>query len=349
MSLAHFRPARAALAVAVGAGTLALPAIASADEVNLYTTRQPFLMEPLIEAFQEETGVTINVLYAESGLAERIQTEGANSPADLLMTVDIGNLQQAEDLGITQPIESETLEAQVPENLRDPDGHWTALSLRARVIYTNADSDLEAIDYEDLADEEWRGQICSRPGSHPYNISLIASMIAHHGEEEAEEWLRGVKENLTGAPTGNDRQQARNVMAGECTLAIMNTYYYGAMANNEEEPEQQEWAAATKIIMPNNDNRGTHVNVSGVALAANAPNRENAVRFIEYLVSDEAQEIYAQQNYEHPVVPGVAVAEEIAQFGEMNPDELSLSDLASHRSLASDLVDRVGFEDGPGS
>lgn len=333
---------------ALCAGSGASLALAQqAGEVNLYTTRQPFLIEPLIEAFQKETGIKVNTLFAESGLAERIQAEGANSPADLLMTVDIGNLQQAVDLGVTQPIESEVVEQAVPENLRGQD--WTALSLRGRVIYAPKDSEITEIDYADLADPKWEGKICTRSGQHPYNISLIASMIAHEGEEAAEEWLRGVKNNLARQPAGNDREQAKGIFAGECELAIMNTYYYGAMANNDKEPEQKEWAESVKILLPNADDRGTHVNVSGVALAKNAPNEENAVRFIEYLVSDEAQKIYAEANYEYPVKPGVEVTEEIAQFGELNPDEISLEEVAANRAKASELVDKVAFDEGPAS
>lgn len=348
LTLRAARSGAAACAALAAAGFLATPVLA--DQVNVYTTRQPQLIQPLFDAFTAETGHSVNVLFGEEDLVERIRQEGANSPADVLITVDIGTLQRAKDAGISQPLGSGTVEANVPEHLRDPDGHWTALSARARIVLASRERvEQDAITYEELADPKWRGRICTRPGQHAYNIALFASMVAHHGEAEAEEWLAGLRDNLAKAPSGNDRGQAQAIYAGECDLAIMNTYYMGLMATNEEQPEQKEWAKAVKVLFPNAGDRGTHVNVSGAILAANAPNRDAALALIEYLVSDEAQGIYAELNHEYPVKPGVPTSAIVSSWGELTIDDLPLVDIAANRAKASELVDKVGYEDGPSS
>ncbi len=335
-------------AFAIGLGGIA--ADAQADEVNVYTTRQPDLIQPLFDAFTEETGIAVNALFGGEELVERIRAEGANSPADLLVTVDIGTLQRAIDAGISQPVTHAPVLERVPEHLRDADGNWVGLSARARIVIAARERvEQDTITYEELADPEWRGRICTRPGQHNYNIALFASMIAHHGEDYAEEWLAGLRDNLAMNPSGNDRGQARNIHAGACDIAIMNTYYMGLMETNEEEPEQQEWAAGLKLLFPNGEDRGTHVNVSGVILARHAPNEEAAVQLIEFLTSDQAQAIYAEINHEYPVVEGVPVSDTVAAWGELRVDELPLSTIAENRATASELVDKVGYEDGPRS
>lgn len=327
-----------------------LPAAASAAEINVYTTRQPGLIQPLFDAYTAKTGNTVNVLFGKEELIERIAAEGANSPADILITVDVGTLKRAKDAGITQPIVSETIAANIPVQYRDADGAWVGLSQRARVVYASKDRvPQDSITYAELADPKWKGKICTRPGQHPYNIGLFASQIAHEGEEKAKEWLAGLRDNLALKPNGSDRAQAKGIFAGDCDLAIANTYYMGLMQTNEEEPEQKDWAKALKILFPDAEGNGTHVNISGAVLTKNAPNKDAALELIEFLTSDEAQHIYAELNFEYPLKPGVPPSEIVASWGELKADTLPLSDVAENRAKASELVDEVGYEEGPSS
>jgi len=326
-------------------GAFLVPAAALADgELNLYTTREPGLIQPLIDAFSAETGITVNTVFVKDGLPERVTAEGQNSPADLLMTVDVGGLVDLEDKGVTQPLDSEVLKAAVPEYLRDPNGHWYALSQRARVLYVDKDVDVDSFTYEQLADPAWAGKICIRSGQHPYNIALIAAYIAHHGEEATKTWLEGVKANLARQAGGGDRDVARDILGGICEIGPANSYYVGLMRSGAGGPEQEAWGDAIKVLLPTFADGGTHVNVSGAALAKNAPNRDNAVQFMEFLVSDEAQGIYAKANYEYPVKPGASVDPIIAEFGQLETDDLALVDIAAQRAAASRLVDEVGFD-----
>ncbi len=319
-------------------------------EVNIYSYRQPYLIEPLLKEFTQETGIKVNVIFAEKGLIERIQAEGRNSPADVLLTVDIGNLTQATSAGIAQPVSSPTLEAEIPAAYRAEDGQWFGLTRRARVISASKERvKQDSITYEELADPKWRGKICTRSGQHSYNVALIASMIAHHGEAWTEEWLKGVKANLARKPAGNDRLQVKGVYAGECDLALGNTYYMGAMLNEEKEPEQKAWAESVNILFPNSNERGTHINVSGAVVAKHAPHQENAVKLVEFLASDKGQEMYAEVNHEYPVKEGVAWSPLVKSWGDFKPDPISLNEVAALRKKASELVDKVGFDDGPSS
>jgi iron(III) transport system substrate-binding protein len=339
------------------AGALALATVsfaaapASADgEVNIYSYRQPFLIQPLLDAFTAETGINTNVVFASNGLGERIAAEGDNSPADVLLTVDIGRLDGARQLGISQPVVSDVVNGNVPAEFRDPDGHWIGLTNRARIIYASRDRvDQDTITYEELADPKWKGRICTRSGQHVYTIGLVASMVAHHGADWTEEWLAGVRNNLARKPAGNDRAQVQAIFAGECDIALGNTYYMGLMQTNEKEPEQQEWANSVRILFPNTGDRGSHVNLAGVVLTKNAPNKDNAVKLIEFLSSAEAQKIYAETNHEYPVKPGVEVSDRVKSWGDFKKDTLSLADIAANRKTASELVDKVGFDDGPAS
>ena len=325
----------------------AMPAFAE-GEVNIYSYRQPELIQPLLDAFKADTGISANVVFLDKGLVERISAEGENSPADVILTVDIGRLQGAEDAGVTAPLESEAITGNIPAQYRDPDNNWFGVTTRARVVYASSERVAQdAITYEELADPKWKGKICTRDGQHVYNIALFASMIAHHGAEEAEAWLAGLKENLARKPTGNDRAQAKAIYSGECDLALGNSYYVGLMQTNEKEPEQKEWAKAIKVLFPNAGDRGTHVNISGMALAKHAPNKDNAVKLMEFLASTKAQEIYAEQVFEYPVAPGSTASGIVKGFGDIKPDELPLSKIAEQRKLASELVDRVGYNDGP--
>ncbi len=327
--------------------SLATPALAE-GEVNIYSYRQPQLIEPLLTAFTEKTGIRTNLLFLDKGLVERISAEGESSPADVILTVDIGRLTQAKEAGVTEGLQNDAIEASIPAEFRDPEGHWFGLTTRGRVVYASKDRvQQSAITYEELADPKWKGKICTRSGQHDYNIALFASMIAHHGAAEAEQWLTGLKENLARKPAGSDRAQAQGIYSGECDIAIGNSYYVGLMMTNEKEPEQKDWAAAIKVLFPNVEDRGTHVNISGMSLVASAPNRDNAIRLMEYLASAEAQEIYAEQVYEYPVAPGANPSAIVASFGQMKADGLPLSEIARLRGEASLLVDKVGYEDGP--
>jgi len=322
----------------------------AAGEVNIYSYRQPVLIEPMLKEFTKKTGIRANVVYAKKGLSERIKAEGANSPADLIFTVDIGRLTGAVSQGVTQPVNNKTINANIPANLRDPKGNWFGLTERVRVILASKDRvKQDTITYEELADPKWKGKICTRDGQHVYNVALIASMIAHHGEKKAEAWLNGVKANLARKPAGNDRAQAKGVFSGECDLAVANHYYMALMMTNDKQPEQKKWADSVKLMWPNNKNRGAHVNLSGMALAKNAPNKDNAIKLMEFLSSDDGQKLYASVNNEYPVKVGVPAGDVAASFGKFKPDSLSVAKVGELRKKASELVDKVGYNNGPSS
>ena len=326
---------------------LAVPAFAQSGEVNVYSYREPGLIQPLLDRFTAETGIATNVLFAGDGLIERVRAEAEFSPADMILTVDIGNLAKAKELGVTQAIDSAALE-RVPAAYRDSESQWTALSLRARVFYASKQRVPEtALTYEDIAKPEWKGRLCTRSGQHVYNIGLIATRIAHWGVDKTRDWLAHVRDNLNGKPTGSDRDQVKQIFEGSCDLAIGNTYYMGLMLNNQAEPEQKDWAGAARIIYPDANGEGTQVNVSGVVITKYAPNKENAQKLVKFLLSDEAQQLYANGNYEFPVVPGVAPSEEVASWGALKADPTPLTEVAAHRTEASQLVDELRFDDGP--
>jgi iron(III) transport system substrate-binding protein len=318
----------------------------AAAEVNVYTTREPGLIKPLFDAFTKETGITVQPIFVNAGLTERVAAEGANSPADVLMTVDYGNLLDLVDKGHTQPVKSAALESAIPSYLRDPNGHWYTLSMRGRVLYVSKDRVKDtALTYEDLADPRWKGKVCIRSGQHPYNTSLIAAAIAKDGPEKAAEWLKGVKDNLARKAAGGDRDGARDILAGICDVAVGNSYYVGLMRGGAGGEEQKRWGEAIRVILPTfADKKGTHVNISGAAIAKNAPNKDSAVKLMEFLVSDEAQAIYAKANYEYPVKPGVKADPIIEALGTLTVDPLPLQQLTANRKEASQLVDKVGFD-----
>ena len=318
------------------AGTLVAGPAFAQGEVNLYTYRETKLIQPLLEAFSKDTGVKVNVISAANGLDQRIKTEGANSPADVLLTVDISRLEDAVQAGITAPINSKAIDAAVPAQYRDPEGHWAAVALRARVVYASKERVPQtAITYEELADPKWKGKICIRSGQHMYNNALFAAVIAKLGEAKAEEWLKGVKANLAQKPSGGDRETARDIAAGKCDLGIGNTYYWALM--NDVEADKKPWASATKVILPTFAGGGTHMNLSGVALIRTAPNKANAMKFIEWMVSDKAQHMHADMNYEYPIKPGIEVSKTIAAYGTLKPDPLPLSQIAANRKKAAEI------------
>ncbi|MBB2974408.1 Fe(3+) ABC transporter substrate-binding protein [Mesorhizobium sp. RMAD-H1] len=317
---------------------------ASAAEVNIYTTREPGLIKPLLEAFTAKTDVKVNTVFLKDGLPERVASEGESSPADILMTVDFGNLIDLTEKGLTQPVESQVLDAAVPANLRDADNNWFALSMRARVLYAAKDLDLSAFNYEDLADPKWKGKVCIRSGQHPYNTALFADYIAHHGVEATEKWLAGVKDNLARKAGGGDRDVAKDILGGICDIGIANSYYVGLMRSGKGGEDQKAWGDAIKVILPTFKDGGTQVNISGAAVAKHAPNKEQAVQLLEYLVSDEAQKLYAEANFEYPVKAGAPIDPIIASFGELKVDPVPLTEIAKHRKQASELAEKVGFD-----
>lgn len=316
---------------------------AAADEVNVYSYRQPFLIKPMFDTFTRQTGIKVNTVFAKKGLVERLKSEGANSPADLIFTVDIGRLDDSLSAGVTQAVSSDVLSNNIPPEFRDPDGHWFGLTNRARIVVTSIDrlgSD-EVTSYEDLADPKFSGRICTRSGKHAYMTALIASMIAHHGEEGAREWLSGVKANLARKPQGNDRAQVKAIKEGECDVAIINSYYMGNMMTDEE---QAPWADSVRIVFPNQGDRGTHMNIAGMALTSASPNKDNAIKLMEFLSSDVAQKMYAEQNFEYPVNPNVAWSGLVESWGTFKHDTLPLADIAKHRVTASKMADEVDYD-----
>ncbi|OAN16602.1 iron ABC transporter substrate-binding protein [Photobacterium jeanii] len=324
---------------------LAAPQVATAaEEVNVYSYRQPFLVEPMFNEFTKETGIKVNVKFAKKGLAEKLQQEGEYSPADVILTTDISRLVELVDKGLVQAVDSKVIEQNVPAQYRDNEDEWFALTLRARNVYSSRDrvGRLPAeFDYADLAKPEWKGKICTRSGKHPYNVSLVSSMIAHHGEAEAKTWLEGVKANLARKPQGNDRAQVKAVKEGLCDLAIGNSYYLGKMVNDDK---QKAWAEAVYINFPGQKANGTHVNVSGMAMAKYAPNKDSAQKLMEFLTGDKAQQMYAEVNYEYPVKDGVKRSELVASWGDFDADKLSLEKVAEYHNTAIKLLDEVKFD-----
>lgn len=340
-----FTPRKMIFSLLFGAMAVTSVSSAQASEVNLYSQRQAFLIDPLLKSFSEETGIKVNVVYMKKGMLERLKLEGRNSPADAILTSDIGNLHNHVKEDLLQPVKSSTLEGNISENLRHPDGLWYGLTVRARVIYAHKDrvKPGEVTSYEDLAKPHMKGRLCVRSGKHIYNVSLLASIVANKGRDAAVEWAKGLKNSLARRPQGNDRAQVKAVFEGVCDVAIGNTYYMGKMATNEKNPEQKDWAKAVNLIFPNQADRGAHVNISGAAVTKAAKNKDNAVKLIEYLSSDAAQKQYAMGNFEYPVLAGVELHPLVKSWGEFKADTVFLSKVAEQRTEASKIMDEVGF------
>jgi iron(III) transport system substrate-binding protein len=314
-----------------------------ASEVNIYSYRQPFLIEPLTSAFTDKTGIKVNIVYLRKGMIERMKAEGKRSPADVVLTVDISRLSALVEAGLTQQVVSQTLSTNVPEKYRDPAGHWFGLTTRARIIYVSKERVRtgEIKSYEDLADPKWHGKVCTRSGLNAYNLALTSAIIHHHGEDYAKKWLDGFKQNLARKPQGNDRAQVKAIWAGECDLSIGNTYYMGKML---KDPEQADWANSVNIVFPTFEGGGTHVNVSGIGMAKFSPNKENALALMEFLSSGEAQEIYATANFEYPIAPGTKVDDLVKSWGSFNADNVNLMTIAKLRKKALELTEIVDFD-----
>ena len=315
------------------------------SEVNVYSYRQPILINPFFEEFTKTTGIKVNVLHAKKGLLERVLAEGANTPADLVLTVDIARLNQFVQKDLLMEVKSDILKENIPSHLRDSNNKWFALSKRARILAVSKDrvSSNSIKNIEDLADPKWRGKICTRPGSHDYNRSLLASIIAANGEEKAEEWASNLVLNLARKPEGNDRAQAKAIHEGVCDVAVMNTYYFGKMKFNEKNPEQKEWAKSINLVFINQDNRGNHINVAGGGVVKYSKNKDSAIALLEFLTQPEAQVLYSTINYEYPVNPNVLPSEELNSWGEFKEDILSVERLAELAPTAQKIIDRVGW------
>ncbi len=336
----------ATLFVTAAAAVTALssPSSAQADEVNLYSYRQEKLIRPILDDFEKDTGIKVNVVFAKKGMLERLKSEGMNSPADAILTVDISRLAEHKNAGVLQAVSSDTLNSNIPAQYRDPEGFWYGLTVRSRVVYYAKDrvkaSDLST--YEDLADPKWKGRICIRSSSNVYNQSMLAAMVAHLGEKQAEEWAAGITANMARKPQGGDRDQIKAAAAGECDIAVGNTYYYGKMQTSKDEAQK---TAAEKVALfwPNQNDRGAHVNISGAAVTKSAKNKENAVKLVEFLSNDKAQKFYASSNFEYPVKSGIELDGTVAAWGTPKFDDIGLDKVADKQADAVKIFDRVGW------
>lgn len=318
----------------------------ASNEVNVYSHRHYDTDKKLFKMFEEKTGIKVNVVKAKaSALIKRIESEGKKSPADVLITVDAGRLYQAKEKDILQVINSDYLNKNIPVNLRDVDNKWYALTKRSRVAVYKIDSDIESklFTYEDLAKPEFKGQIMVRSSNNIYNQSLMAAMIAHHGEEYALNWAKGVVANMAKAPKGNDRYQVKAVANGIGKIAIANTYYIGKMVDNKD-ASQREAVKKVKVLFPKFENGGTHINVSGAGVAKYSPNKENAIKFIEFMASKEAQKLFAEGNYEYPVLNGVEVSKLVASWGSFEDDNISINTLGQNNKAAVKIFDKAGWK-----
>ncbi len=327
-------------------GCLCFLETAKAQELNIYSHRQPFLIEPFLEAFTKSTGIETKVLYSSKGLAQRLKSEGRNSPADVVLTVDIARLSVYHKFGLLAEINSQKLTDNIPQNLRSPDNTWFALSKRSRVIVTSkervAQGEIKRI--EDLADPRWRGRVCTRPGSHVYNRALLASMIAHHGAEDAEKWAKELVSNFARRPQGNDRAQVKAIFEGVCDVAIINNYYFGKLKFSEK-PDQRAWARSMNLVYPNqgSEDRGAHMNVSGGGVAIHSKNKEAATKLLEFLTEPASQNLYGEINFEFPVNPNVEPTAELKSWGVFREDNLHIQTIADLSRQAQMMIDRVGW------
>lgn len=318
---------------------------ALAESLGIYTHRQPFLLEPILEAYTKKTGVEFQTVYAPKGLAARLKAEGERTEADLVLTVDISRIKELADTGLLAPLASDIVNKNVPSYLRDANDRWTALSLRARIIAVSKERvGKQAITtIEDLASPKWQGRVCSRKGSHVYNRAVLASLIAHNGEEAAKNWTLGIVDNLARRPQGNDRAQAKAIYSGQCDVALMNTYYYGKMKFAKDKPEQQKWADSIEIAFFNQDGRGQHVNISAAGITQGSKRKELARAFLEWVTSEEAQQIYTKVNFEYPVNPNAQLSEEVASWGTFKMDMLPMNVIADNSPQAQRIINETGW------
>ena len=324
--------------------TIFISNIANAKSLNIYSHRQPYLLKPFIEAYTKKTGIKLNVVYSSKGLAQRLAAEGANSPADLILTVDIARLYRYEDLNLLAKIDSKILNEKIPPYLRSKNNTWFGLSKRTRAIAISREriNTGQVLRYEDLADPKLKGKICSRPGSHVYNRALMASMIAAKGENDAEKWAKGLVSNLAKRPQGNDRSQLKSIYSGECDVAIINHYYYGKLTYSKN-PDHRKWAKASIIVFPNqgNSDRGAHVNISGGGVVKFSKNKEIAINFLEFLVTDQAQVMYGDVNFEYPINNKSKLPKRLKALGIFKEDNLLIEKIAKLAPKAQEIIDKV--------
>ncbi len=317
----------------------------AAAEVNIYSYRKPALIEPILDAFSENTGIKVNLVHAEKGMLERLRSEGMNTPADLVFTVDIGRLTDLKNADLTQAVTSEVLNTNIPASQRDAENHWFGITQRARIIVTSKDrvQPGEILNYEDLASDALKGRVCTRSGKHPYMVALTAAMMTHHGKVGAEKWLEGVKNNLARKPQGNDRAQVKAIKQGECDVAVINHYY---MINMLNDPAQAPIAEAVNVVFPNQEGDGTHMNISGMAMTKHTQNTELAQQLMEFLASSSAQKMYADLNGEYPVQKDIesTPGSHMAEWGAFKRDNVALTEVAANRAEAIKMMDRVGYD-----
>ena len=324
-------------------GFMAICNFAMAETVNVYSFRQPFLIQPILDQFTQETGIESKVIFAKKGLIQRLKREGKLSPADIVLTSNFSKLLELKDQNLTQAFSNDSLAVKnTPSQFRDEERHWLALTKRVRNIYSSKERVGKLnIRYEDLSNSKYKGKICTRSGKHPYNLGLIASMIAHDGEAQTEQWLTGLKANLARKPQGNDRGQVKAINSGLCDLSLGNSYYFGKMLMDEK---QKVWADSVELNFPNQSDRGAHINVSGAVIAKYAPHKDAALKLLNFLSSDKAQALYAELNMEYPVKPGVAPSKMVQSWGEFKADSIALNQVAAQRKTALKLVDKVKFD-----
>lgn len=318
----------------------------NAAEVNIYSARKEDLIKPLLQKFEEQTNIKVNLVTGKAdALLERLISEGKNSPADLLITTDAGRLYRAQKAKMLQAVNSETLNNAIPEQYREPQGYWYGLSLRARPIVYAVDrvKPEQLSTYEALADENWKQKICIRSSENIYNQSLVASLIAHDGEENTLSWAQSFVSNFARPPQGGDRDQVKAVAAGQCDIAVVNNYYLGKMLTSKDETEKQA-AMQVKLFWPNQNDRGTHVNISGGAVTAASKNKDSAIKLLEFLASDDSQQWYAETNFEYPVKPGVQPSEILTSWGEFKADSLSLYQLGELNAQAVMIMDHAKWK-----
>ncbi len=325
---------------------LALPIVATGDEINIYSHRQPFLINPFLDAFTKKTGIKTNVVYSTKGLAQRLKAEGQNSPADVILTVDIGRLQVYADLNLLAKINSKKLEDNIPPHLRSADNTWVGLSKRSRIIVVSKSrvKPTAISRIEDLAKPIWRKKICTRPGSHVYNRALMASMIAAHGIDEATRWAKGLVKNLARRPQGNDRAQVKAIFEGQCDVAIINNYYYGKLKYSED-LKQRDWARELFLIFPNQglNDRGAHINISGGGVAKYSKNKDKALKLLEFLSEETSQRLYGTINFEYPVNPRVMPTQILQSWGTFREDLIPIIRIAELGRDAQKIIDKVGW------
>ncbi|MFC3613825.1 Fe(3+) ABC transporter substrate-binding protein [Lutimaribacter marinistellae] len=333
------KPIAAALAALIAGSA------AAEGELNLYSSRHYDTDERLYSDFEEATGITINRIEGKADeLLARMEAEGANSPADILLTVDTSRLARAKDAGLLQAVESDILEERIPANLQDTDNQWYGLSQRGRIIFFDKNDVAEPPQtYADLADPKYKGLVCIRSSSNTYNQTLLASIVTHDGEEAAREWAAGVVENMARKPQGGDTDQLRGIVSGECDIAVSNTYYF-ARAIRTDVKGVSDSRDMIGWVFPEQDGRGAHMNLSGGGVAAHAPNRENAVKFLEYLASDQAQVYFSAGNDEFPAVEGVELADSVKAMGEFKADEVDLSEVAKNIPVAQRIFNEVNWQ-----